>query len=496
MLSYSGNSKITSWASEFNSGDLSHVDTSVCRSQNYSMQRDSSKTRSPNERFQQVKPQVRPYTSTRSFFKGIGTDALSHELHGSSYSRVSSCQKYAPLPDQSLDSMDWEAIFQSLDPTIHMEDGGETSHMHMSNEQVSTGSDDFSAKQTVEEMSRLRTPCPASNYNFQDENPFTEISDPFGEGMRIIDDDGNLSVAALAFEAACQLDHTHLDSWIMLGTVQSENDREETAIMALTQALKLDPNNLSAIMKLAVSYTNEGRESLAYAELMKWLRTRYPHIPLDQVEMDIQYPKKPESLEKIKDSFLRAAQLSISRNIIDPDVQVGLGVILFSEQNYEMAADCFASAIHSFTSGVESVGSQLHLLWNRYGACLGNMGKHEEAIEAYEMALAIRPNFVRARTNLGLLYYQKSDPKMGARHTLKALQEYRVGQSKAKSDMMKIVRMGSSHGRLEEVNYGPEPTSIYAALKKCCNSMGRWDLAGEVGPDMDFRKFEQELGTP
>lgn len=394
--------------------------------------------------------------------------------------------------DETLEEVDWEAIFHTLDPAMRESDDVES--LDLDDPPRHPHPQESFLKPAPEQRSNASPVSLVSNYNFQDENPFTKIPSPFEEGMKIINTDGNLSLAALAFEAACQLNSSHIEAWIMLGTVQSENEREGEAIRALKEALILDSDNLDAMMKLSVSYTNEGYENLAYEGLERWLRIKYPYIAKDN--LDTQAPSQSQSFERIKELFLHAAQLSITSDAVDPDVQVGLGVLLFSESNYDMAADCFASAIHSFTPGKTIEGSQLHLLWNRYGACLGNKGQYKEAIEAYEMALAVRPNFVRARTNLGLLHYNKNDPLMGARHTLKAIQEYGVGNSKAEIDMLKIVRVGRSHGRLEEVNYGTEPTSIYTALKKCCYSMCRWDLAGQVGPNMDLRKFERELESP
>ncbi len=35
--------------------------------------------------------------------------------------------------------------------------------------------------------------------------------------------------------------------------------------------------------------------------------------------------------------------------------------------------------------------------------------------------------------------------------------------------------------------------NLYESLKRCCNSMGRWDLADAVGSKMDFRWFQKEL---
>merc|ERR1712169_175509 len=89
---------------------------------------------------------------------------------------------------------------------------------------------------------------------------------------------GNLSLAALAFEAAVQKDPQHIDAWVLLGSAQAQNEKETPAIRALEQAVKIDPSNLTALMGLAVSYTNEGYDSTAYRTLERWLSVKYPSI--------------------------------------------------------------------------------------------------------------------------------------------------------------------------------------------------------------------------
>ena len=101
---------------------------------------------------------------------------------------------------------------------------------------------------------------PMGDYMFEQNNLFNEVTNPFEEGIKIMEEGGNLSLAALAFEAAVQKDPQHIAAWVKLGESQAQNEKETPAIRALEQALKLDPSNLEALMGLAVSYTNEGYE--------------------------------------------------------------------------------------------------------------------------------------------------------------------------------------------------------------------------------------------
>jgi peroxin-5 len=75
--------------------------------------------------------------------------------------------------------------------------------------------------------------------------------------MKIVREGDNLSLAAFAFEAAVQRDENLVEARAVLVRAQAQNEREYPAIRVLEQALKLDSDNLEALMGLAVSYTKE-----------------------------------------------------------------------------------------------------------------------------------------------------------------------------------------------------------------------------------------------
>ena len=83
---------------------------------------------------------------------------------------------------------------------------------------------------------------------------------------------------------------------------------------------------------------------------------------------------------------------------MDADVQVGLGVLFYGDEEYEKAVDCFEAALQGRPDDP--------LMWNRLGATLANSGRSEEAISSYHKALDLNPTFVRARYNLGLQLHQ------------------------------------------------------------------------------------------
>ncbi|KAI9829922.1 MAG: Peroxisomal membrane signal receptor PTS1 [Phylliscum demangeonii] len=365
---------------------------------------------------------------------------------------------------------------------------------------------------------------PSVGYLFEEDNPFLDVApDAFAEGVRIMEEGGNLSLAALAFEAAVQKHPEHVEAWTRLGNAQAQNEKETPAIRALEQALRLDPSDLSALMGLAVSCTNEGYDSMAYQSLERWLSTKYPDV-LDPGAMsaipEFGFLDRHQLHERVTKLFIRAAQLSPDGEHMDPDVQVGLGVLFYAAEEFEKAVDCFAAALASSEAGTNTRREQVHLLWNRLGATLANSGRSEDAIAAYERALALRPNFVRARYNLGVACINMHCFPQAAQHLLAALDMHRLveldGRQRARNILSRNHRSSSSsapappaEANEDEINQmmrrldlrpaaafsiaQNQSTNLYDTLRRVFTQMSRRDLLNRVGPGMDLDALRAEF---
>lgn len=335
------------------------------------------------------------------------------------------------------------------------------------------------------------------NYLFEEDNVYRQIGDPFQEGVKIMQEAGNLSLAALAFEVAVQRNPDHVDAWVMLGTVQAQNEKESPAIRALEQALKLDPSNTEALMGLAVSYTNEGYDATAYRTLERWLSTKYPSvISPDQLSSpnDIGFTDRQVLHDKVTSLFIQAAQLSPDGEQMDPDVQVGLGVLFYGAEEYDKAVDCFSAALASTESGSTNHRSQVHLLWNRLGATLANSGRSEEAIAAYERALTFNANFVRARYNLGVSCINIGCYDEAAQHLLGALSMHAVVQQEGRERVGHVAaENGVSEAQIDRMMSMNQSTNLYETLRRVFMQMGRRDLADKVVPGVGVEVFRNEF---
>jgi peroxin-5 len=101
---------------------------------------------------------------------------------------------------------------------------------------------------SIQSPSQQQKQMDFKEYQFESDNRHKDQPDPFAEGMRLLEAGGSLTEAALAFEAAVQLDPRHANAWAMLGKVQAENEKEEPAISALQHAIRENPQHLDALM--------------------------------------------------------------------------------------------------------------------------------------------------------------------------------------------------------------------------------------------------------
>ncbi|XP_069006117.1 PEX5-related protein isoform X1 [Embiotoca jacksoni] len=318
-------------------------------------------------------------------------------------------------------------------------------------------------------------------YYFHTDNPYKDLPNAFDEGRKK-SREGDLPNAVLLLEAAVLQDPHDSEAWQVLGTTQAENENEQAAIVSLQRCLELHPNNLPALMALAVSLTNTGMRHDACEALLRWLRhnPKYKHrlkgkthlmgSPNSQRRMS-QAPnisKYEGSLQaEVKELFLEAVQHN--SDIIDPDLQTGLGVLYNLSGEFNKAVEAFNTAL--------SVRPEDYLLWNRLGATLANGDRSQEAVEAYTRALELQPGFIRSRYNLGISCINLGAHREAASNFLTALSLQRKSRSRQQN---------------HEVMSG----NIWAALRIALSMMDQPELfqAANIG-DLDqlMRAFNLDI---
>jgi peroxin-5 len=169
----------------------------------------------------------------------------------------------------------------------------------------------------------------------------------------------------------------------------------------------------AGMLTLAISYTNEGYDRGANALLLRWLRARFPRHPITPETEESIHQSAWHSTPLVTEAFMALARAQHEKGEVDADVQAALGVLFYGRGEFARAAECFASAL--------AVRPGDHRLWNRYGSCLSNGNRPEEALEAYREALRLRPRYTRAVYNVAVACMNVGALREAAEHLLDAL---------------------------------------------------------------------------
>ncbi|KAI0949284.1 hypothetical protein AcW1_008944 [Taiwanofungus camphoratus] len=252
-------------------------------------------------------------------------------------------------------------------------------------------------------------------YIFERENKYIDPSSSrsaLQEAKTLLEQNGSLSEVALLLEAAIQqgeLGEGGYEAWLLLGETRSMDEREDAAMRALLEGTKQAEQvgaSGEGMLSLAISFTNESYERASHTMLLRWLRARFPSYEIPQEAWKSLTQSSWHSHERVTEVFLNLAREQYSRGEMDPDVQIALGVLFYTNNDYARAKDCFEAAL--------TIRPKDYLLWNRLGSSLSNGNKPEEALGAYREALQLRPTYTRAIYNVGVACsYLASDQSDG-----------------------------------------------------------------------------------
>lgn len=80
--------------------------------------------------------------------------------------------------------------------------------------------------------------------------------------------------------------------------------------------------------------------------LLRWLRSRFPSHPVSEETINAVHTNSSwDTHTRVTEVFINLARIQHQQGILDPDVQIGLGVMFYTNGEYDRAKDCFESAL-------------------------------------------------------------------------------------------------------------------------------------------------------
>ncbi|KAJ9105437.1 hypothetical protein QFC21_001808 [Naganishia friedmannii] len=255
-------------------------------------------------------------------------------------------------------------------------------------------------------------------YLFNRENPYVGLSSE--QKARVATDKRQALQYqnVLQHEASVLADPRDARAWFSLGIRQQENERDDQAIQALLQGIRLDPSLREAYLALSVSYANEGDLREAHNVLEKWISIFHGDQE-EGMEPSYETMAKSERHQALANRLMEMARKA-PHGDIDADIQVALGVLFNASEDW--------------------------MLYNRLGATLANGGKPEEALQCYEEALNRNPGYVRATFNVGIACIKLCRYEEATDYVIKALRLQQAEALVSYRDSEAALKNGTSEG--------------------------------------------------
>lgn len=79
--------------------------------------------------------------------------------------------------------------------------------------------------------------------------------------------------------------------------------------------------------------------------LLRWLHARFPDTPIPPEVQEAVTKSAWHSHDVVTEAFLNVARTQHAQGVIDPDIQLALGVLFYTNAAYDRAKDCFEAAL-------------------------------------------------------------------------------------------------------------------------------------------------------
>tara|TARA_Y100000590_G_scaffold224009_1_gene253372 strand:+ start:5267 stop:7036 length:1770 start_codon:yes stop_codon:yes gene_type:complete len=232
----------------------------------------------------------------------------------------------------------------------------------------------------------------------------------------------------------------HLDTLLMLATVEALKANFEKAKEFLIKAIEIKPNNVTALHNLATAYKELGKFDEAIDNYNKVLKLS---------------PKHTNAHYNLGMTFYKSNQLKKAKSFFKKtvDIQNNFAVAFFWLANCHAELKEYNDAISCYQKSLE-INPNLVIAYNNLGLVFNSINDFDNAISSFKSAVKIKPNHAGAYHNLALTFKNlgKFDDairshEMAIKHEPESLTNYyylselkeEILDSKLKSKIIKIV---------------------------------------------------------
>mgnify|MGYP001607730256 CR=1 FL=1 len=199
---------------------------------------------------------------------------------------------------------------------------------------------------------------------------------------------GDFTGVAESWRRVVQLLPHYAEAWQDLGLALAEQQRDEEAVSAFQQALRLEPASAVPLNGLAQMLARQGKSAEAIRQFERVLQFK-PHWGPAHLGLGrtLEATGRPEEAER---HFRQALQA----RILTPSALKALGKLCFEKGWFSEAATNFTDALQ-----LDPADAATHL---NLGMTLGLLGRRAEAQVHYAEAVRLDPNLAEARFRFGL----------------------------------------------------------------------------------------------
>jgi tetratricopeptide (TPR) repeat protein len=260
-----------------------------------------------------------------------------------------------------------------------------------------------------------------------------EIQNMLENGHRL-QQAGKFAAAEERYLAVLERENNNLHALNLLGMLYVNNFRPNDAVICISKALKLQPNNPESHANLALAFKDQGklkesakhfRESIRLAPDNAMTHNNFGNVlremskPKEAIKAYEQalklYPEFAQCWSNFAAALNEAEQRKPARKAVDRALQLepglaqahnNLGDINLAEARYEDALECYQKATELNPKYVTALINMARVL--------RDMDRPEQALETLRTALELEPNNPETHYIMGVLLEQVGNPEEAA----------------------------------------------------------------------------------